>query len=255
MNRSKSTNRSLLLISLIALFIAAWIPSCTHDPFSPIDVNPVDTTGNPVDTLFNEVDTSGVPCDPNAVYFENQVLPIIKANCAKSGCHDPIKHEEGLILDSYSRVMKIVKANNLSGSKLYKVITQTSGEESMPPYPNQRLSADQVALIRTWIQQGAKNLTCNPNYGLCDTTDVSYAQYITPLLTTFCTGCHSGGQPSGNLSLTSYNDVQAIALNGKLAGAITWAQGYKKMPEGSNQLSSCTINKVKSWIHHGAPNN
>jgi cytochrome c5 len=125
----------------------------------------------------------------------------------------------------------------------------------MPPSPAQRLTADQIAIVSKWILQGAKDLTCDENAGSCDTTAVSYSTFISPIISTYCLGCHSGGSPSGNLKLTSYSDVHAIALNGKLVGSMSWANGYKAMPQGTAKLSDCKINKFKAWINHGAPNN
>ena len=125
----------------------------------------------------------------------------------------------------------------------------------MPQPPNQRLTADQIALVSKWIQQGAKDVTCDDASGQCDTTNVTYSGFVAPLLTTYCVGCHSGGSPSGNILLNSHAGVRTVALNGRLTGAITWANGYQPMPRGSGKLSECNINKIKAWINDGALNN
>lgn len=244
-----------LLILLLPMWIAALMPACTHDPFSPIDPDPVDTTGNPIDTMNH--DTLGIPCDTNVVYFDNQILPLLKSNCAKSGCHDAASHEEEIILDSYENVMnsKIIKAYNLNESDMYEVITETNPDKRMPEPPNQRLTGEQITLISKWILQGAKDLTCDEQAGSCDTTAVSYSGFVAPLLANYCVGCHSGGAPSGNIALGSYAGVQSVALNGRLIGAITWASGYQQMPRSSAKLPNCTIDKIKAWVNDGAPNN
>ena len=260
---SKYLNQAVLAGIILAATMSMMMPACVHDPFSPIDPGPIDTTGYPVDTI--DVDTMdgdstmGIPCDTNVVYFTKDVLPILVSNCAKSGCHDAQTHEEGMILDNFNNVMNTgkVKAYDLDKSKLYKAITTSSGEDRMPPSPAQRLTSEQTALIAEWILQGARDLTCDDNVGTCDTTGVSYATYVAPVLAKYCVGCHSapGTSPSGNLSLNSYNAVRTVALNGKLAGAISWAAGYQQMPKGTTKLSDCKINKIKAWINEGAQNN
>jgi len=247
----------LLAIVMLTMFA----PSCKHDPFTPIDSNPIDTTGNPVDTTGNPVDTTGqdtsiIKCDSTLVYFEQEVLPIIISNCAKSGCHDAITHEEGLNLTSYTKIMSsgIVKPNRPDNSKLIKVLKE-NGEDAMPPYPNQRLTTEQINLLSTWIAQGAKDTSCIETIVTCNTTSVSYAGFIAPLFSTFCAGCHSGGNPSGGIVLNSYNGVKGVAQNGRLIGAISWSPGFKGMPDGGNKLTDCSIAKIQAWINDGAPNN
>ncbi len=261
--KKKSGKRYYLPAGLLmAVLLSFLVPSCTHDPFTPVIINPVDTTGNPVDTTGNPVDTTGqdttfIKCDSNLVYFSLEILPILVSNCAKSGCHDATSHKEGLNLTTYAKVMSsgLVKANNINGSKLIKVIKQSGGEEAMPPSPNQKLSAAQIALLSKWISQGAKDTLCVESYTSCDTTGVSYSKFIAPLFTTFCVGCHSGGNPGGSISLNSYNGVKSVALNGRLVGAISWTAGYQKMPQNSSPLTNCSIDKIKAWINNGAPNN
>lgn len=95
-----------------------------------------------------------------------------------------------------------------------------------------------------------------PPTGNCDTNGVTYTTTIVSLLqSNGCTGCHSGGAPSGNISLNTYAGVQAVAQNGRLYGAIIHSAGYTPMPQGGNKMSACNINKIKAWIDAGAPNN
>jgi uncharacterized membrane protein len=95
-------------------------------------------------------------CNPDSVYFVNQVMPIISSNCTMSGCHDNITHADGVNLTSYTRIMQYVVPGNPANSKLYKSIIKTDGDR-MPPPPMSPLTAAQKALIQKWITQGAKN--------------------------------------------------------------------------------------------------
>src|SRR5687768_658140 len=210
----------MLAFSLILLQV------CEHDsvvePRDP-EPDPKDSTGNPIDTS----DIGGTPCDANLVYFYMVILPILKSNCAKSGCHDAITHQEGIILDSYENVMgsdDVVKPYDLEGSEMFEKITESDQDDIMPPPPNQRLNAEQISLIAKWILQGAQDLQCDPEGGNgCNTTNVTFSGFVSPLLTTNCVGCHSGGAPSGGISLNTYEGVRAVALNGRLFGAISHA--------------------------------
>lgn len=96
----------------------------------------------------------------------------------------------------------------------------------------------------------------NPGGGTCDTNGVTYSGTVVPLLqANGCLGCHSGGAPSGNISLATYTSVKAVAQNGKLYGAINHSPGYSPMPQGGNKMSSCNISKIKAWIDAGSSNN
>ena len=93
-----------------------------------------------------------------------------------------------------------------------------------------------------------------PN-GNCDTTQVKYTT-INGLLNNYgCMGCHVGGSSSGGILLGNYTQVKASVTNGKLWGAINHLPGFSPMPQGSNKMSTCDINKFKAWIDSGAPNN
>jgi hypothetical protein len=55
--------------------------SCTHDPIDPVDPP-----------------LAGA-CDLDTVYFQNNVLPVLVANCASSGCHS-----DNNLMDAINRV-------------------------------------------------------------------------------------------------------------------------------------------------------
>lgn len=250
------------LTILFGFFITlSWILSlgaCKHQPWIPDGIEPIDTTGNGGNNGGNNGGGSntGNPCDPDTVYFEMQILPILQSNCAMSGCHDAGSAQDNVILTDYVNVMNTAEVQpfSLSESELYEVLVETDPDKKMPPPPNTALSNDQISLIAQWINQGALNLTCDANSG-CDTTNVSFTNDITPILTNKCTGCHSGGSPSGGVSLDNYNGVKVVAQSGQLYGAVNWDASYSNMPQGGNQLPQCEIDKIKSWVDAGALNN
>jgi hypothetical protein len=251
-----------ILITFVLLQLLG-LGSCKHEPFfddgeiTPIDTtgNPIDTTGNPVDTTI--IDTTGIPCDPDIVYFNRDVLPILRSNCAFSGCHDAPTSQDGVNLETYETVMATadVEPFDLNESKIYRVLIEDDPDDKMPPAPNAPLSQEQVSMIAKWILQGAMNLECDENSGGCNTTSVSFSADIQPVIQNNCVGCHSGGAPSGGIKLVTYADVKQVVNNGKLFGAVSWQQGFVNMPFGGDQLPQCTIDQIEAWIADGALEN
>jgi hypothetical protein len=241
------------LVSALVFYVVIQLiagTSCHHDPVVMEEIDPQDTMDNPMDTM-------GIPCDPEKVYFELDVLPILKSNCAVSRCHDVTTAQKDIILDSYANVINSGKVTpfDLDESKIYRVITETEPEDRMPPDPNNPLNANQIELISKWILQGAEDLICDPTIGECDTVAVSFSTYVFPTLQNNCIGCHSGGNPAGGQLLQSYDDIRPVALSGKLSAVISWAPGVPRMPQNSDKLDECTIDKIKSWVQNGAQNN
>jgi hypothetical protein len=95
-----------------------------------------------------------------------------------------------------------------------------------------------------------------PSTGNCDTTGVTYANTVAPLLqNNGCMSCHAGPSPSGGVSLDNHAGVRAVAQNGKLYGAINHSAGFSPMPQGGSKMNVCNISKIKAWIDAGAVNN
>lgn len=193
-------------------------------------------------------------CDPDSVYFQNQVLPLLISSCGVTGCHDAGTATEGVVLVDYASVIQTgkVRAGNANDSELYEVLTDDDPEDRMPPSDRQPLTQEQIAMIGKWINQGAKNNACDAG---CDTVAVSFAAHIQPLMQNNCAGCHSGASPSGGIGLTNYNEIAAAANGGRLLGAIRQDAGFSPMPQNGNKLNICQITQVKKWIENGTPQN
>lgn len=235
-------------IEYILLLLVVVLMSCQHEPLytSIDDGSNTDGNGNTSGNT-NTVDD----CDPDTVYFVNDVLPIIQSNCAISGCHGGGSAQDGVELSDYSGIMQQVSAGNASNSDLFEVITDSDPDNVMPPPPNSTLTAAQITMIQTWINQGASNNECTD----CVLTNVTYTQSVWPIIQNSCTGCHSGTAPQGNLSLTNYDQVAVIAENGYLSGVINHDTGFVPMPYNGQQLTDCNIDIIEDWIAQGFPNN
>jgi cytochrome c553 len=87
----------------------------------------------------------------------------------------------------------------------------------------------------------------------CDTSAVTFAGKIQPILTASCVGCHAAGNASGGYALDTHSGV--IAAQGRLLGAIKHSSGFSAMPQNAPKLGDCQISQIEKWITAGAPNN
>ena len=235
--------KTVFLLTLVFI-----LSQCEHDPFpAPPGVinNPHDTVQNPVDT--NNPQT-GKPCHPDTIYYSRDIQPILNANCAYSGCHGQGSSQNGVNLSDYNSVITTgdVRAGNLDGSDLYEVITETDPDKVMPPPPNTRLSAAEVAKIRTWILQGAKNLDCDD----CDTANLRYTTNIKAIFEQNCVSCHGATNPTAGLSLTSYTQVKDALLNTNLLQRIKGSSVAPVMPP-NRPMIDCNVRSIEKWFNEG----
>jgi uncharacterized membrane protein len=160
-----------------------------------------------------------------------------------------------VVLTDYSNIIRTgkVKPGKPGDSKLYKVLIDNNPDKRMPPPPRSSFTAEQITKVRQWIEQGAKNNACESNN--CDTLTVSFSAHIQPIMQNNCTGCHSGNQPQGGVSLTSYTTIASVAVSGRLLGSVMHSPGYAAMPQGAAKLDNCKITQIKKWINDGTPNN
>jgi len=183
------------------------------------------------------------------VCFETEILPLVISNCAIAGCHDAVSHEEGYNFTTYSNIKRAVRAGSPSNSKLYRSMTGI-GEDLMPPSPYTRLNSTQLEVVKNWILEGAMETTCDT----CDPGMFAYAADISPIISTYCRGCHSGSFPSGNIKLETFAELKTVAESGQLIGAVTGASGYSLMPP-AGKLQSCQVEQLQNWVAANMPNN
>lgn len=109
------------------------------------------------------------------VSFSQDVQAIFSLNCASLGCHvapDPQQGQDLSAGNAYDNIVNVpsmelptmvrIAPGNPNGSYLFHKISDThlsiggSGER-MPLPPRNPLSATDIATIRTWIVEGARN--------------------------------------------------------------------------------------------------
>jgi hypothetical protein len=234
--------------SFLVILLLSAVAACKHQPELVIVEN-LGNGGNP-DTLT----INPHPCDPDSVYFNSQVLPILVSNCAMTDCHDAITAEDDIRLYSYAALMgsDIVTPGDAGDSDMIEVLTET-GDNLMPPSDmGGPLSAEQIGILTQWVNQGAQNNSCTPD---CDPTQFSFAANLQPTIELACVGCHSGSSPDGGIALETYAQIQAVALDGRLMHSLQGTGGYLIMPDNTLGLPACNIAQFQLWVNAGAPNN
>jgi hypothetical protein len=95
-----------------------------------------------------------------AVSFIRDLAPVFVRQC--EGCHGAEKAKGKYRLDSFERLMKAgesgdkpVAAGKPGGSAIYRLITAKDADDRMPQKA-EPLPAAQVALVRRWIEEGAR---------------------------------------------------------------------------------------------------
>ena len=95
------------------------------------------------------------PCCADEIDFASDVFPILRRRCVE--CHGAGLQESGLRLDDGPalRAAKVVAGGQLEHSELWRRVTLgDDSDERMPP-TGDRLPAAELAVLRSWIQQGA----------------------------------------------------------------------------------------------------
>lgn len=90
--------------------------------------------------------------------FERDIRPIFATHCI--GCHGPEKQKAGLRLDVKDDALRggdsgrVIQPGDSAQSRLIALITGAESDKIMPPNGD-RLSAEQIAAIASWIDAGA----------------------------------------------------------------------------------------------------
>ena len=233
----------------IFLFALLAAISCKHDPFpynappgGPVD--PGDTTSPPV------LDT----CDPDVVYFQNDILPLILSSCGAPGCHDGTGVDSDgdplIKLSNYAEISVLVDDDDWWETSLYEVLTETDSNKVMMP-PGGPLPQVQLSMIAEWLQDGALDNACDD----CDLDSISFTLSVEPILQVYCQGCH-GATPSqgASESLTNSQEVQDAITNHFLLERIQRIGSANPMPPNQSlALDACQIQTILKWKELGYP--
>ena len=105
--------------------------------------------------------TTAVGCSRTVTYAD--VEPLFREKCA--GCHTNDKEgvvKSGFSVASYETIMKgtrlgpVIVAGSSESSTLYRMVAGETDPKIHMPHGGDALGDEQVATIRTWIDQGAR---------------------------------------------------------------------------------------------------
>ncbi len=111
-------------------------------------------------SLLVALTVCGIAQAQEPVSFRKDIAPILLNNCL--ACHGPKKAEGSWRIDAYERVMAPgdsgangFVAAKLDDSEAFRRIISEDKDERMP-WDSDPLPAEQIALIKRWIEEGAK---------------------------------------------------------------------------------------------------
>jgi mono/diheme cytochrome c family protein len=205
------------------------------------------------------------------VDFNRDIAPIFEKSCV--ACHNANLAQAKLRLDSETAALSggvsgpVIVAGKSVDSLLVKRILGTTDAPRMP-MGGAPLSAENVQLIRRWIDEGnfstAQNATTpQPTASAATTSSALFAAQVRPILASRCYVCHGPETQQNGLRL----DSLAAVLKGSDSGRIVvpghsdqsrlmrrlQAQERPLMPYGGPPLSTEEIAVIRKWIDGGAP--
>src|SRR5215471_13069248 len=99
-----------------------------------------------------------LPAPPRKIDFAREIAPLFQKRCY--GCHGPQLQTSGLRLDNSSSALRggnsgpVILPGNGAASPLVRRISGSTDVKPMPP-AGPRLSLEEIAAVRAWIDQGA----------------------------------------------------------------------------------------------------
>jgi cytochrome c553 len=220
---------------------------------------------------------------PGSVSFTKQIAPMLVAKCGK--CH---------VDDSKGKFSMATFASLAKGAEAGRVIFPKDGKSSRiveviqsgdMPRGGGKVSADQLAALTKWIDEGANFDGGNINASLKALADAgavaaskmeapklevvqavgneksSYSRDVAGVLSG-CINCHGMQNPRGQFSVTAFDALLKggmsgnVIVPGKPAESLLVkklkGQAGDRMPLRAPALSSDVIAKIETWIAEGA---
>lgn len=138
----------------------AVVPTPTPEPAASPLPNPAPEVSAPV--AVTPPVAPVVPATGEKLVFQHVILPILEAKCNK--CHNEEKSKGDLRLDTFEMVMQggengnnVVPGKPDESLSLQRIALPVDDDDHMPPDGKDQLTAEETALLRWWVQQGASN--------------------------------------------------------------------------------------------------
>jgi hypothetical protein len=103
-------------------------------------------------------------CTQREISFKADIQPILKRHCEECHLEGGLgQQKSGLLLSSYESLMKgtrfgpVVKPGDNLTSTLVMLVEGRADPSIKMPHNRQPLSKEEIALVRAWVEQGARN--------------------------------------------------------------------------------------------------
>jgi WD40 repeat protein len=201
-----------------------------------VSAAPVLTVGFILSAHITAAENSSSSTAPaRKISFYHDIRPMLQANC--EGCHQPAKSKGGYVMTDFKKLLAggdsdhaAIVPGHTAQSPILKMITPQDGEVRMPK-GKPPLADDDVALIKSWIEQGAKDDTpadAKQHY------DIEHPPVYTmpPVITSL------DYSPDGKLlAVAGFHEVllyenDGAKLSGRLIGLSERVQSLRFSPDG-----------------------
>ncbi|MFZ2278566.1 MAG: DUF1549 domain-containing protein [Prosthecobacter sp.] len=133
-------------------------PAPVPEKMETVTIPPMNLASKPKSEMPMET-----PDVSSKIDFERQVLPILERSCFECHSSKLKKPKGGIRLDDLEAIREKSQTDNLilphkaAKSTLVKSISHKPGDDDLMPPPNdgKPLSAEEIALIRRWVEEGA----------------------------------------------------------------------------------------------------
>lgn len=191
--------------------------------------------------------------------FQQHVRPILQEKCSR--CHGPEQQKADLMLSSPAGILKGGESGEIltPGDPAESLLFEMIEKGAMPPTKKDRLSKEQVELIRRWIEDGAK-------LGAAETKRQLTQDDIIPILLLRCTACHGAQKQEAGLDLRTVTGMLRGGTSGPalVPGNAEQSLILKKITSGEmpprrrlveasvKPMEVNELGRLEQWIADGA---
>ena len=199
--------------------------------------------------------------------FETHIFPLFEANCLS--CHDASQPQGELDLTTHESTLQGGKSGPalVPGSPLESLLLEKLHSGAMPMGAD-RLSDDQIDLVRRWIEEGARVEEGDTGTVAAASADVVAGhETVTTILNVKCLLCHGRRNQEGGLDLQTRD---SLVKGGASGPAIVPGKPDESllirriensdMPPLKDQarlsvraVTSSELERLRAWIASGAP--
>lgn len=140
--------------------VEKWMLSFVEEPKAAPPLSPVSESKQPAPTPAAVAGATAGASDK--LVFQHVILPILEAKCNK--CHNADKSKGDLRMDTYELAIQggengsnIVPGKPGESLSIQRMELPADDDEHMPPDGKDQATAEELALLKWWIQEGASD--------------------------------------------------------------------------------------------------